>query len=298
MFKALRSAWRKNESEVRGLFNGALPKFVTAASPRDIVHGVPVFCYHLVEPEQFEADLAYLAQNGYRTLRGQEVIEYLCRERELPERSVLLTFDDGPLNFFEVAFPLLERYEAHATAFIAPGLHADAATEQEQQARPLTWEEIGRIHGSGLVDFQSHTFESRFVPSWPMPAALSGCRRSIESGRRGAPLTVREDIAQSRRLIESRLAGAVVNQLAFPMYLGTPDAIEDARAAGIEACYWGLRPGRALNHPGDSPYYISRISDEFLRRLPGSGRISWRDLLRARVHRIRSAREWQRRYGG
>lgn len=295
---ALRGAWRKNEADARGIFNGALPDFVKAARPRETLDGVPVFCYHLVEPEDFEADLAYLARNGYHTLRAQDLLEYLREERDLPERSVLLTFDDGPRNFFEVAYPLLLRYQARATAFVAPGLHVDAAAEQETEARPMTWQEISRIHESGLVDFQSHTFESRFVPEWPMPAALSGCKWSIESPRRGQPLALRDDLRKSRALLEERLPGLVVNQLAFPMYLGTESAIEDAQAAGIEACYWGLRAGRDLNRRGDSLYHIGRMSDEFLRRLPGGGRQSVGDLVRNRLRRIRAAREWRQRYAG
>ena len=293
---ALRGAWRKNEAEARGIFNGALPDFVKAAKPRERLGGVPVFCYHLVEAEDFAADLAYLAGNGYHTLRAQELLEYLRGQRDLPERSVLLTFDDGPRNFVDVAFPLLVRYQARATAFIAPGLHVDATEEHDTAARPMTWQEIGRIHESGLVEFQSHTLESRFVPEWPMPAPLSGCRWSIEEPRRGEPLALREDLVQSRERLEARLPGAVVNHLAFPMYLGTERAIEDAKAAGIEACYWGLRAGRALNRRGDSPFHISRMSDEFLRRLPGSGRLSVGDLVRNRLRRIRSARAWRQRH--
>ncbi len=55
---ALKNAWRKNEAEFRGLFNGALPSFVSARRPPDTLDGVPVFGFHLIEPEQFEADLA------------------------------------------------------------------------------------------------------------------------------------------------------------------------------------------------------------------------------------------------
>ncbi len=293
---ALRAAWRKNEAELKGLFNGALPEFVTAARPAEPLRGVPVFCYHLVEAEQFEADLAYLARNGYQTVRGQDFVAHLRGERELPQRSVLLTFDDGAFNFHQVAFPLLEQYAAHATAFIAPGLHAAAAVEVDSEARPMSWDEIRRIHASGLVEFQSHTLESRFVPEWPKPVPLAGCRWELESSRRGAPLELREDLMRSRQVIEGQLAGAVVNQLAFPMYLGTREAIEAARAAGIEACYWGLRAGRALNARGDSPFYVSRMSDEFLQRLPGTGRISSRGLLQLRLRRIQAGRAWRHRH--
>jgi hypothetical protein len=51
-----------------------------------------------------------------------------------------------------------------------------------------------------------------------------------------------------------------------------------------------------LNKEGDSPYFVSRISGEFVRRLPGSNRLPLRRLFGERLHRARSARRWRRRF--
>jgi peptidoglycan/xylan/chitin deacetylase (PgdA/CDA1 family) len=290
----IKDSWRKNSDELRGFWNGSLPQFVTAARPRPL-DGVPVFHYHEVEADGFEADLEFLAKNGYRTLSGADFVRYLSGDLSVDEPAVLLTFDDGPRNFFDVAFPLLRKYGARAVAFIAPGLHRDKAAGAETDARPMTWEEIRAIRDSGLVEFQSHTFESRFVPKWPMPAALAGCDPELEGARRGAPLPFEEDLEKSRREIQTHLSTSV-DQLAFPMYLGTPDAVQSARKLGFRACYWGLIPGRPVNRPGDSPLEVSRVTEECLRRLPGKGRISLLDLARTRLERIRSGRAWRRRF--
>lgn len=295
----LKDAWRKNSDELLGLWNGALPDFVTARKPREVRGGVPVFCYHLVEADEFEADLQFLAANGYRTLSADELVQYLAGTHALDGRAVMLTFDDGPRNFFDVAFPLLKRYGARAVAFIAPGLHRDSGSgdvDDAEEARPMTWQELQIIHGSGLVQFQSHTFESRFIPKWPMEAALSGCDPSLEHKRRRAPLPLLQDLEWSRSEIEKRLPGTRVEHLAFPMYVGSADAVDAARSLGFRACYWGLMPGRGLNRSGDSPFYVSRLSDEFLRRLPGRGRISLRELGQVRLRRIREGREWRRKF--
>lgn len=278
-------------------YSDGLPDFILARKPAEQLQGVPVFCYHLVEPEHFEADLAFLRRNGYVTLAANELLEYLTRTAEVPPRSVVLSFDDGPQNFYEVAFPLLQKYQARAVAFIAPGLHAD--TEEganDNDARPLSWREIELIAETGLVDFQSHTYESRFVPRWPMPAPLSGCRPEIEAARRRAPVSLEQDLIDARVAIESRLAGRSVEHLAFPMYLGTDEATRIAAAVGYRACYWGPLPNRPLNCAGDSPLTIARISDEFVRRLPGEGRQSLLSVTRSRVHRAQAARAWRRRY--
>jgi peptidoglycan/xylan/chitin deacetylase (PgdA/CDA1 family) len=292
---ALSGVWRKNSPEVRGLWDGSLPDFVTRRRPRELC-GVPVFTYHLVEPQELEADLEFLAANGYRTLRAADLVDYLAGAWDPQGPAVMLTFDDGPRNFFDSAFPLLQRFGARAVAFIAPGLHADAGRDDTAQARPMSWQEMATIHASGLVEFQSHTFESRFVPQWPAVAPLAGCDPDLERRRRGAPRAFADDLALSRLTLESRFPGGRVDQIAFPMYVGTAAAVDAARALGFRACHWGLIPGRPINARGDSPFFISRLSDEFLRRLPGAGRITLRQLVRGRLHRIQRARAWRRQF--
>jgi hypothetical protein len=293
---SIKSAWRKNSPELRGLFNKALPDFVARRRPRDQTHGVPVFCYHIADPESFTADLDFLARNGYTTISATEMLRYLRGELKLLQRSVMLSFDDGPKNFFDVTFPLLKRYNAKAVAFVAPGLHSDAAHNESGDARPMSWEEMRIIHATGLVEFQSHTLQSCYAPNWPMVVPLAGCDPKLENKRRRASLPFKEDLVRSTTELEAQLPGAKVTQLAWPMYDGTAEAVEAAREVGFEACYWGLVPNRPVNRKGDSPFFISRISEEYVRRLPGAGRISVADLIRGRLQRIQAAKAWRRQY--
>jgi len=292
----IKDAWRKNAPELVGWANGALPAFVTARRPREPLEGVPVFCYHMVEPDRLAADLEFLKRNGYRTLAAADFVAYLTGSLSISPRSVVLTFDDGPRNFYDVAFPLLKRHASRAVAFIAPGLHAEAGPDDSAIARPMTWREIRAVQDSGLVDFQSHTFESRYVPDWPRAAPLAGCAPAIENARRRLPLALEDDLVQSRAAIVARLPAVTVEHLSFPMYQGNEAAVRAADALGFKACHWGLIAGRPLNRRGDSPFYISRLSDEFLRRLPGEGRVTLLHLLRERVHRANAARAWRRQF--
>jgi len=293
---ALQNIWRKNAQEVVGLFDGSLPSFVVARRPAEGLAGVPVFCYHLIQAEQFGADLEFLKRNGYATLLPDEFLEYLVSSRSTPPRAVMLTFDDGPKNFYDVAFPLLREYSAKAMAFIAPGLHAESVESDNTDARPMTWLEIREIHASGLVSFQSHTLASRYVPAWPKSVPLVGCAPAIENRRRQAALPLSQDLGMSRQSIESHLPGASVRHLSFPMYDGTEAGVEAAKAQGFKACYWGYLPGRPLNAAGASPFHVSRVGDEFVRRLPGEGRISVRGMYSERRRRIAAGREWRRQF--
>lgn len=279
-----------------GLFNGAFPDFVTSARPRLPLKGVPVFCFHLVEAEWFERDMQFLVRNGYTTIDADQMAAYLRGEASVPAQAVMLTFDDGPRNFFEVAFPLLQEYEQKAVIFIAPALHNDSGDDLDPSwLRPMTWAQLEQIHASGLVQIQSHTLESRYVPRWPMPMSLDGCHPAVEAARRGAPLPLADDLRAARDMIESRLPGARVRHIAFPAYDGTDEAMRIAEQTGHLSCFWGMLPSRPDNLPGMTPFQISRIGGEYLRRLPGTGRVSTLDLLRRRIRVIRQG--LQRREG-
>jgi peptidoglycan/xylan/chitin deacetylase (PgdA/CDA1 family) len=210
------------------------------------------------------------------------------------ERAVVLSFDDGPRNFHAVVLPTLERFKARALAFVAPGLHFDEApaTIMDAPDRQMTWDELREVHASGLVDVESHTLESRYVPRWPEPMALDGVDPAIEAHfRTAAPLPLAEDLQAARELLERQLPGKRVRHLAFPAYDGTDHAVQVAAAAGYAACHWGIVPSRGLNRPGDPPRQVARISGEFLRRLPGRSRMSLLRMIGNRIDIIRHRSE-------
>src|SRR5690606_9912496 len=116
---------------------------------------VPVFCYHVIQGETFEHDLMHLRDGGYVTIDADQLLDHLCQRKAAPSRSVVLSFDDGARNLYEVAFPLLRRFGMKAVAFVAPRFHDEAQSMATREDRPCTWAEIEEMHASGLIDFQS-----------------------------------------------------------------------------------------------------------------------------------------------
>jgi len=91
----------------RDLLLGRYPDFVTGGP---LARGdIPVFVFHSVEPESFGRKLRYLAENGYSTLSADEYFRALMGAGPVPERAVLLTFDDGRSSVWGVGAPLLSR---------------------------------------------------------------------------------------------------------------------------------------------------------------------------------------------
>jgi len=75
-----------------------------------------------VSPETFEQHLVYLQSSGYTTISMQELINFFDLGTALPTKPILLTFDDGYKDFFEKAIPLINKYQAKSTLFLATGL--------------------------------------------------------------------------------------------------------------------------------------------------------------------------------
>lgn len=182
--RALRS-YRKNADETRAWVKGRMPAFALGLPmpPRR----PPVFYFHDVKPQRFQAQLQYLHDNGYRALGvGDLLAGDGCSNGSGGERGrdgVVLSFDDATWNFWAIVFPMLQRFGARAVLFVIPGLVSDDDTPYptiadvdegnasydavvgRRHAQPLcTWRELAIMHGSGLVDIQSHSLRHLRVP--------------------------------------------------------------------------------------------------------------------------------------
>lgn len=133
---------------------------------------VPIIMYHsmlkeqkrlgkyVISPDTFEGDLKYLQKNGYQTVTVRDLVDYVKSQKPLPEKPVMLTFDDGYYNNFVYAYPLAKKYNAKIV--IAPiGYYTDLFTKNDADHpnySHLTWTEISEMMASGLVEFQNHSY--------------------------------------------------------------------------------------------------------------------------------------------
>lgn len=127
---------------------------------------VPILMYHYVsplpeepddiragltvEPDIFRAHLQYLQEQGYTSISLYDLDQALMLGTELPSRPVILTFDDGYLDHYTVAFPLLQEFGFTATFFI---ITARADTHDPAH---LSWAQITEMSAAGM-DMESHT---------------------------------------------------------------------------------------------------------------------------------------------
>lgn len=92
------------------------------------------------------------------------------------------------------------------------------------------------------------------------------------------------DLYESKKIIEERLPGKNVAHLCFPWYMGSKLSVHQSKRAGYLSNFWGIKRGKNLISPGEDPFYLPRIDERYLLRLPGKGRISLHKILSVQLN--------------
>lgn len=104
-----------------------------------------------VSPARFEEQLRYLREAGYTSITLRDLVYHLALGWPLPERPIILTFDDGYRDAYTYAYPLLKKYGFVGTFFLV--------TAPIDQGNPeyVSWAQVVRMHEGGM-EFGAHTY--------------------------------------------------------------------------------------------------------------------------------------------
>lgn len=209
---------------------------------------IPVLLYHRIDseadkawqpfcvsPDNFARQMAWLAQEGYRTIDLHALLDYYERDEPVPEKALVITFDDGYYCNYSRAFPLMAKYDFTGTVFLAGNLmRADDAPPAESRQGFMSWNEIREMQKHGW-SLQSH--------------GLDHVKMTELSRER-----LHREIFESREVIAAKL-GAAVDFFCYPF------ADFDARISDCvrEAGYRGACGGPPFYEDGPgSPFAIGR----------------------------------------
>lgn len=104
--------------------------------------------------EQFDSQIKYLVDEGYTIITVDELLDAWAGKGELPEKPVVLTFDDGNVDSYNNVLPILKKYNAKATLFIVTD-HVNLFPSY------ITWDQAREMQSGGLVDIESHTLSHK-----------------------------------------------------------------------------------------------------------------------------------------
>ena len=190
---------------------------------------VPVFLYHQIDPqaegdisitpEHFEAQIAALAEAGYTAVLPEDLQAYVNQGKALPEKPILITFDDGYLSNYEYAWPILEKYGMKATIFVI-GSTVGNTEHYKDTNYPITphftWEQAREMVDSGVISIQSHTYD---MHQWA-PYESGQARENILRWERESEDTYRQVLSQDCGLIREAITQGTgedqVHVLAYP----------------------------------------------------------------------------------
>lgn len=122
-----------------------------------------------VKPNEFEKQLIWLKEKGFKSFTLSELVKL----ENIPEKSIVLTFDDGYEDNFANAFPLLKKYNFKATIYIvlnrfennwAMDKDLNQASGELNSEKMLSNEQIKEMLDSGLIEIGSHTLDHVNLP--------------------------------------------------------------------------------------------------------------------------------------
>lgn len=113
--------------------------------------------FFTVRPEEFEKQLRYLRDNRFTIISLSTLLERLEQNQSLAH-TVVITFDDGYKDNYDVAFPLLKKYKMPATIFLTTNYIDGSMKLKDGTVHPmLSRQEIQEMAGSGLIECMPHT---------------------------------------------------------------------------------------------------------------------------------------------
>ncbi len=232
--------------------------FVTAPAPGGEAN-VPILMYHhigdlpidasqlqlewTVTPKNFDAQMQWLARNGFRSVTMAQLVAHLKHRQPLPAKPIIISFDDGWAEQFTTAFPIMTKYGLSGTFFLY--------TRPLDHTEFMTWAQAQEMVAGGM-DIQSHSI------THPHLRAL-------------APDAAFKEIAESKATLEKRLGKPVV-AFCYPFGEYNTATIEMVRRAGYESA---VTLASGYRQRADELYTLHRIRvsyhdtlEDFAKRLP------------------------------
>lgn len=190
---------------------------------------VPVLVYHTlnptvpgsmtITPAKLEQQLNWLKQHGYTVIPMRELVDYLQgKTNALPQKSVVITDDDGHKSVYTYFLPIAEKYHIPVTLFIYPQIISRATYA-------LTWEQLKRLQKTDLFDVEGHTF-------WH-PNFKQDRKRMSEAAFQKM---VDVQLIKSKHVIEKKL-GTPVTLLAWPFGIHDAYLEKEAKNAGYTIAF-------------------------------------------------------------
>ena len=215
------------------------PAVTTATQPDGIP--LPIVMYHsilprgnspyVVDPHLLEQDLQYLQAQGYTTVTVADLIAYVDEGTPLPDKPVMLTFDDGYYNNYLYAHPLLRQYGMRAVISPIGSVSEYYSDHPKEQDKPryshVTWEQLTDMVQSGVWEIQHHSYDLHHTDRGRKGAAQK--KGETDADYR---TLLTDDVARASRLLTTHV-GVAPTAYVYPVGAYTKSTDPLLREAGL-----------------------------------------------------------------
>ncbi|MEO6185986.1 MAG: poly-beta-1,6-N-acetyl-D-glucosamine N-deacetylase PgaB [Steroidobacteraceae bacterium] len=200
---------------------------------------------YAVTPTMFVRQIDWLRNNGYHFVGVDDVLADQAGRSHLPEKAVLLTFDDGYRSVYDFAWPLLKMLRIPSVVAVVGSWEEDSAQvnfdgHEIPRDKLMSWQQLRELSESGLVDIGSHSYDlHRGIPGNPegnlQPAATTRLWNS-STGKYEQEADYRRrvvsDLQRSRDVIRKRV-GRAPRVIAWPYGRYTSELRDAANGLGM-----------------------------------------------------------------
>jgi peptidoglycan/xylan/chitin deacetylase (PgdA/CDA1 family) len=225
-------------------------KTAIAANPADAAtiiarKQVPILCYHhirdwtakdgkvdkdyICQVANFKAQMKMLSDSGYHTILPDQLYAYLTTGAALPNKPIMLTFDDTDLEQFTVADPELKKYHYKAVYFVM--------TVSLGRPRYMSKEQVKKLSDEGNV-IGSHTWDHHMVSKYSHNSTL----KIIGDKKHGSKVTTKQiddwviQIEKPTKTLEE-ITGKKIDYFAYPFGIWNKAALPEIKKHGFKAAF-------------------------------------------------------------
>lgn len=210
---------------------------------------VPILMYHEVKPAksgkdaitpaELESDLKYLKAKNYTAINMTDLISYVTAGTPLPEKPIIISFDDGYYNNYVYTFPLIQKYNTKIVLSIIGKSTDDFTCDPAKNLdyTHLSWAQINEMIDSGLVEIQNHSYNMHQCTK-----ARYGCARN----RGESALHYEEALSTDLMKLQNEIllfTGTVPNTFTYPYGKVSEDSVPIIKKLGFKAslsCDYGV----------------------------------------------------------
>lgn len=243
---------------------------------------LPIIMYHavlkdpqrageyIISPAQLEKDLLYLKKQGYTAVLPKELVDYVNGNSELPDKPVMITFDDGYYSSLTYVLPILKRTGMKAVVSVV-GTYTQKASElmdQNPAYAYLAWEDICALAESGRVEIASHTYALHAKKN-----GREGVRRKSWESKEAHEAVLKEDIEAFQSAMEEH-CGFPITTFAYPFGSWDDETEAVLRKAGFTMTLTCRERVNYIERNPASLYHLGRFNrpsgistEEFMKKV-------------------------------